>query len=262
MCYCFGLVNFLLSPMPASLGALFPIPGFADPVSSLTHLLGAPAFLVVGIIAMRRSILAARAAGDSSQTKGRTTALALFTFGTVFLLSMSGVYHLLPRGPGRDVLQRLDHAAIFVLIAGSFTPIHAILFRGPFLRYGMLTLIWTIAIAGLTLKTVFFRSMPQSLGLFIYLGMGWLGIVSMIALWRSKHYGLAQLILFGGLAYTIGAITELLTPSPLVRGVIRAHEIFHIAVLFGLAFHWMAALKLATFTAPQPHQSRPDKNAR
>lgn len=241
----------LLAAMPflAAAATLIPLPGFADPVSSLTHLLGAPAFAIVGTLAMRRSILdakAARAAGLPTRP-GRTFTLAVFTIATVFLLTMSGVYHLLPRGPNRDVLQRLDHAAIFVLIAGSFTPIHGILFRGRWLHAGMLVLIWSLAIVGLTLKTLYFYNFPFALGLFLYLGMGWLGIVSMVALYRSKKYGLSQLILFGGLAYTIGAITELLSPRPMIAGIVRAHEIFHIAVLFGLAFHWRAAWKLATF---------------
>ena len=93
--------------------------------------------------------------------------MVVFAFSCVLLLSISGVYHLLsPGGSGRYVLHRLDHAAIFILIAGSFTPVHAILFRGPW-RWGMLAGVWTMAITGLTLKTVYFTSIPEWFGLLL-----------------------------------------------------------------------------------------------
>src|SRR6478672_10312211 len=99
----------------------YPIPGFSDPFSSLTHLLGAGAF------ACLTPLLILKGRGDP----WRVASLGVFAFSTVFLLAMSGTYHLLSPGtPGRAVLQRLDHAAIFVLIAGTFTPFHCILFRG------------------------------------------------------------------------------------------------------------------------------------
>src|ERR1700733_4157820 len=114
----------------------------------------------------------------------RTISLGVFAFSTVLLLSMSGTYHLLTPGTtGRDVLQRLDHGAIFVLIAGTFTPLHVILFRGVW-RWAPLLVVWTAAIAGVTLKSVFFNDMAEWVGLLFYLGMGWLGVISGGELWR------------------------------------------------------------------------------
>jgi hypothetical protein len=95
--------------------APYPLPGFSDPVSSWTHLAGAGAFACLAPSLLRRG------RGDGA----RLAFLGVFTFSTVFLLSMSGVYHLLsPGGAGRAVLRRLDHGAIFMLIAGTFTPLH------------------------------------------------------------------------------------------------------------------------------------------
>ena len=111
----------LILAIAAALPAIYPIPGFAEPVSSLTHLLGAAVFAVLGIFMIRKGC------GHA----GRAVALAVFVVSVVFMFSMSGVYHLLTPGTtGRAVLQRLDHAGIFLLIAGSFTAAHAILVCG------------------------------------------------------------------------------------------------------------------------------------
>jgi channel protein (hemolysin III family) len=99
-----------------------PIPflGFTDPVSSWSHLLAAVAFFIGAFL------LCHRGRGNAA----RVTSLIVFSLSLVFLFSMSGVFHLLERGgTARAVLQRLDHAGIWVLIAGTFTPIHTILFR-------------------------------------------------------------------------------------------------------------------------------------
>ncbi len=203
------------------------IPGFNDPVSCFTHLLGALIALVAGVQLVRH-------AAPNAATR---LSLAAFSGSAVFLLSMSGVFHLLPDGPGRAVLQRLDHAAIFTLIAGTFTPVHAILFKGVG-RWGMLAFIWTFAIVGITLKTIFFEDIPYWFGLLLYLGMGWMGAVSMVMSWRTYGFRSIRHLLWGAAAYTVGAIIELVGQPVLIPGVLEAHEIFHVFVLLGLIEHW------------------------
>jgi len=212
------------------------IAGFSDPFSSLTHLAAAVVFLILGIVLLQR--------GRGDRT--RVISLCVFTFSCVLLLSLSGVYHLLePDTPGREVLKRLDHAAIFVLIAGSFTPVHVILFRGGW-RWGMLAGIWGAALAGLVLKTVFFSTMPEWLGLLMYLGLGWMGVIS--ALHLARRYGLRfiQPLLWGALAYTAGALIEFLRWPVLLAGIVGPHEIFHLAVLAGISCHWAFILDIAS----------------
>ena len=204
------------------------IPGFADPFSSIIHLLGAVVFFVLTFF------LVARGRGSA----GRMISLAIFAFSAVFLLSMSGVYHLLTvGGAGRSVLQRLDHAGIFFLIAGSFTPVHAILFTG-WLRWGFLSLIWTLAISGITLKVIFFDSIPEWLGLSFYLGLGWFGLLSGILLSRRFGFSFIKPLLYSGLSYSLGGIGEFLRFPVPIPGVIGPHELFHIAVIAGIGFHW------------------------
>lgn len=204
-----------------------PIPGFAEPVSCLTHLIGAAVFLVLGIMLVRR--------GHGHW--GRVTTLGVFAFGCVFLLSISGAYHLLSPGPAREVLRRLDHAAIFTLIASTITAVHALLFTGPW-RWGMILAIWVMAATAITLKTIFFHSVPEWLSLSMYIGMGWIGLVSGAKLYRRLGLAPLALLFYGGLAYTIGAVLEYLGWPTVIYRAVGPHELFHLAVLAGIFFHW------------------------
>ena len=204
------------------------IPGFTDPFSSISHLLAAVVFFIYGI----RLINYAR--GHT----GHVLAVSVFVFSVVFLLSMSGVFHLLELGgTARAVLQRLDHAAIFGLIAGSFTPVHSILFYG-FWRWGFLLIIWTLAITGITWKSIFFNDMAEWIGLMFYLGLGWAAIFSAYHTHRLHGFKIIRPLIFGGLAYTFGATLEFLQLPVVIPGVLGPHELFHIAVLFGISLHW------------------------
>jgi channel protein (hemolysin III family) len=212
------------------------ISGFSDPFSSLTHLAGATVFAILTVVLLHRG------RGDG----GRMLSLCTFAFSCVLLLSLSGVYHLLAPGTaGREVLKRLDHAAIFALIAGSFTPVHAILFRGAW-RWGMLAGIWGAAIAGLTLKTINFVATPEWAGLLMFLGLGWMGAISVVALARRYSLRFVRPLIWGGLAYTAGAVAEFLRWPQLLPGIVGPHEIFHVAVLAGIAWHWSFILGIAS----------------
>ena len=212
------------------------IPGFSDPASSLTHLTAAVVFAILG------PFLVARGSGGAL----RVISLAVFALSCVLLLSLSGVYHLLtPETAARGVLLRLDHAAIFLLIAGSFTPVHAILLRDRW-HWHLLAWIWGAAIVGLTLKTVYFDSVPQWLGLMMYLGLGWLGVISSIALARRFGVRFVLPLVWGALAYTFGAVAEFLGWPVLIPGVVGPHEIFHLAVVAGISFHWAFIRGIAT----------------
>lgn len=202
--------------------------GFADPISSWSHLLTAVMGAVGAVMLFRRG------RGNGL----RLTALGIFSFCIMFLFSMSGVYHLLDRqGLARPVMQRLDVAAIWTMIAGTFTPIHVILFRGLW-RWGMLLLIWVIAITGLVLHVVLFNSFPHELALSLFVAMGWLGAFSMLHYISKFRDRSILLLLGGGVAYTVGAFIEYLNTAVWIDGVIGAHEIFHFFVVAGAFLHW------------------------
>ncbi|MDH5232332.1 MAG: hemolysin III family protein [Gammaproteobacteria bacterium] len=213
------------------------IPGFSEPMSSLTHLLAAVLALVGGYFLLRRGH------GNSL----RVFSLLLYTFALIFLFSMSGVYHLLdPEGGPRQVLQRLDHAAIWILIAGTFTPIHMILFRGAW-RWGVLLLVWFIAITGLILEIIFFKQIAEWLSLSFYLGLGWIGIATSWHFRRSFAHTSIRWLWLGGLFYSLGGFLELLRWPVLIDGVFTAHELFHLFVIAGAWAHWVFTFRWAHY---------------
>lgn len=209
--------------------------GLSDPVSSVTHLAGALVFASMAGALLRRG----RGSGP------RLLSLSVFAFSCVLLLGLSGAYHLLSPGTEeRALLKQFDHAAIFLLIAASFTPVHTILFRGVW-RWGMLAAVWGAALIGVILKTLYFDVMPEWVGLTMYLGLGWFGVVSAAALARLYGWRRLSQVLWGALAYTAGALAEFLRwPAPW-PGVVGAHEIFHLAVLAGIACHWAFITRIA-----------------
>jgi len=207
---------------------LYPLSGFYEPASAISHLFGAVLFLVLGVVLLRQ--------GRGSVA--RYAFLGVYAFACVFLFSMSGVYHMMVRdGAARNVMGRLDHSAIFVLIAGTFTPAHGLLFRG-WRRWAPLLLIWSAAATGIALKTVFYHDLPEWVTLTAYLTLGWFGTVSAYLLAQTYGVRTVKLVVYGGVAYSIGAVLEAFGWPIVVSGVVHAHEVFHVAVLIGAIFHW------------------------
>lgn len=202
--------------------------GFSDPFSSWSHLLAAVAALVGTVF------LCIRGRGNGS----RIFSLIVYSYSLVFLFSMSGVYHLLTPGTvSRIVLQRLDYAGIWVLIAGTFTPVHMILFRGAW-RWGILLTVWTIAITGLTLQIIFFESFPYWLTVGLFLGLGWMGILTAYKFRKTFSEHSLKPLAWGGIFYSIGAISDAINWPTLWPTYIGPHEIFHIFVILGAYAHW------------------------
>jgi channel protein (hemolysin III family) len=224
---------------------VLPMAGFHEPFASLVHLLAAVVVLWRGIplVLEKRGIR-------------ERLGLGVFVFGAVVMFALSGTYHMLdPAGPARAVLQRLDHAAIWVMIAGSFSAVHAIAFRGVW-RWGFLALVWTIAISGLVLKTVFFTALPDGAGLALYLVLGWMGIATIVQTWRRARWNVARLLLLSGVAYSAGAIYDFALGPAWIPGIVGAHEVFHLAVIAGVVFHWKFVRSLLGL-APAPAPAAP-----
>ncbi len=216
------------------------IPGFSDPMSAMTHLLGSGVFAVLGFFLVRKGRRA-----DGSGWNWRMTGLSVFAFAAVALLGISGAYHILQPGlTPRLVMQRIDHTAIFVLIAASFIPVHAILFKG-WRRWLILLILFSLAATGITFKFLYFNGVPEIFGLTFYIAMGWVGAYSGYALYHRYGWGFIRPVVWGGIAYTLGGAIDFLRQPVLIEGVLGPHELFHLAVLAGLGFHFRFTFSFA-----------------
>ena len=216
--------------------SIIAIPGFSEPVSSISHILTSVVFLIIGA----KMIWTARGNGL------RVFSIGLYVFCAVFLFSMSGVYHLLEKGSTSNyVLQILDHSGIYLMIAGSFTPFQIILLRGS-RRWVPLILIWILAITGLTLTAIFFSDMPESLLLSFFIGMGWMSVSTVWFIREIDRFSL-KYIFIGGVLYTIGAFFDFSKWPNLYPQVLEAHELFHFFVMAGALSHLYAIYRIASF---------------
>lgn len=214
----------MLLPPPQTIA----LPGFHEPFNAFSHLLGA------GVFAVLTPLLVRRARGD----RLRQVLLGVFAVTSVLLLSMSGVFHMLREGTAaRDVLGRLDKAAIFALIAGTHTPVQGLYFRGA-ARWGVMLLMWLVAVTGITLFSVFYHDLPAGLGTGVYLAMGWIAAGAGLVAWRRRVAQRFDLLVWGGVVYSVGAVLLGLDRPILVPGVVGAHELWHVAVLVAMALHW------------------------
>lgn len=188
--------------------------------------------------------------------KARVAALVVYFLGVVMTLLASGLLHMAERGsPMRSMMVRVDHAAIFFLIAATYTPVHVIQFKG-WMRWGVLALIWAGAAAGMLLKICFFAAVPEWLSLAFYLGLGWAGLFTAYALHRLIGFEPLIPIVLGALAYTIGALIDISPLPDPVPGLFRVHEVFHLFVLAGIASHWIYIRRITIYTPVTDHYSK------
>lgn len=190
---------------------------------ALVHLLGVTAGLAAG------PWLVASVHGPGAT--GTALALAAYAAAMNAMLFVSAAYNLTPDGRRKERLRRLDHACIFLAIAGTYTPL---LMRLPAAQAAAaLILVWSIAAAGAILKLSAPRRWER-LGLALYLGLGWIGLPLAPALSGQLRHGTVLLIVAGGLIYTIGVGAHLAKR-------LRYHNVvWHLMVLAAAGCHYMA----------------------
>jgi len=192
--------------------------------NSLTHGLGA------GLSAAGLVLLVVRSAQHGNTWHVVST--AIFGASLVLLYTASTLYHSLRGERLKQVLQKLDHAAIFLLIAGTYTPFVLVTLRGPW-GWSLFGVVWGLAGAGVTLK-FWLAGRFRLVSTLIYLAMGWLVMVAIKPLVAALPAGGLQLLVAGGLCYTGGAAFYLWKRLP------YHHAIWHLWVLAGSACHWAA----------------------
>lgn len=212
-----------------------------DPVSGYSHLAG----LMLAVVGV--SVLVARGIGST----GMLVSTSVYGACLVALYGASSAYHLAPSDVAQDSarirgLRKLDHAAIFAMIAGTCTPVFWRAFDGP-RRVAMIAVIWGLAALGILLRLVWMHA-PRWLYTIMYVAMGWLFAVQAPRGFAALPGPILALVVAGGVTYTLGALVYALKrPNPFPR-VFGFHEIWHVFVLGGSVLHYAAILGLATST--------------
>lgn len=200
-----------------------------DQFSGFSHLLG----LILSIVGTIILIY-------NSTNLNQAIAFLIFGLSMILLYASSATYHLFGHSPEEvDLFRKIDHAMIYILIAGTYTPFCLIALDG---LWGIISMIviWTLAILGIS--TVFFKSfwtkVPRWFATFLYVLMGWLSMAIIYPLYLSVGLPLIIYLLLGGLFYSVGAVIYAIKKPNIIEGF-GFHEIFHIFVLLGTITHFI-----------------------
>lgn len=199
-----------------------------EPVSGLTHLAAAAA-AALGMLLLLY-------AGRNDVGK----AWAFFVYGTslVLMFSASAAYHLVDRGSEwTQRLRKIDHAAIYLLIAGTYTPI-CLHFFSDFWRWGLLGIVWGMALVGIGVK-IFVIHAPRWLTAGIYLLMGWLSVMAIDEMLNSMPGPAFAWLLAGGLAFSLGAVVYVSKKPDFYPRTFGFHEVWHLFVIAGSFCHFV-----------------------
>jgi hemolysin III len=205
-----------------------------EPVNSLTHWGGA-ILALAGLIALL-------IVGWS--TPAKIISLAVYGISLIAMFSASATYHMVQvKERALVIFRKVDHAAIYLLIAGTYTPFCVNAFTG-FWQWGMLSIIWSLAIIGIIVK-VFVINAPRWLNAGIYVVMGWLSVAAAGQLLAALPAWVLTWLVIGGVVYTLGAIVYTTKIFNFVPGVFGFHEVWHIFVLFAAIAHFVAVMGVA-----------------
>lgn len=203
-----------------------------EPGSAITHWIG----MMLAIFASTPLLL------KSFVSSGTKTfyAMCVFILSMILLYGASATYHAVNlSGKSLKIFRKIDHMMIFVLIAGSYTPVCLIVLGGQ-LGYTLLTVVWSIALAGMLIKA-FWVTCPKWFSSIIYIAMGWVCVFVFGQLWNSLPKAAFLWLLAGGIIYTAGGIIYALK-LPIFNSkhaYFGSHEIFHLFVMGGSICHFI-----------------------
>ena len=203
-----------------------------EPGSALTHFI---AMILAGIAAVPLLLKALRSSGRFCMA-----ALAVFIVSMILLYAASTIYHTFDISEHVNrILRKIDHMMIFILIAGTYTPVCLIVLGNP-VGYRLLATVWTIAVAGILIKA-FWINCPKWFSSCLYIAMGWVCLSAIRNILESLTHGAFLWLLAGGIIYTVGGIIYALK-LPLFNSrhkYFGSHEIFHLFVMGGSFCHYV-----------------------
>jgi hemolysin III len=202
-----------------------------EPVNGLTHLGGAIAALFGQI-----ALLVVASSGVA-----KVASVLVYGLSLIALFSASATYHMVKARPKTvEILRKLDHSAIYLLIAGTYTPICINAFTG-FYRWGLLAIVWSIALVGI-LVNIFYINKPRWLSAVVYVLMGWLCVSAAGQMLTALSPMALTWLIVGGVVYTLGAVVYATKIFDFAPGKFGYHEVWHLFVLAGAAAHFVAVL--------------------
>lgn len=195
--------------------------------NSITHLFGS-ALAIAGTAAL---VTTAALAGGAR----RITAVAVYGAMLIVAYLSSALYHSV-RGPAKKVFHVFDHCAIYLLIAGTYTPFTLIALRGAW-GWALFAIVWTLAVFGVA-KDVFLHNRYRAISVVLYLLMGWLIVAAFGPLQKAVAPNGVVWLMAGGIVYTTGLLFFALS-----KKVIHAHGVWHLCVLGGSICHFIAVIR-------------------
>jgi hemolysin III len=213
--------------MSTSPAAAMPSYSYGDELaSSIIHGIG----IVLSIAGLATLVAFAALHGGAIDV----VACAVFGTSLVLLYTASTLYHSVPVAAAKPTLRALDHIAIYLLIAGTYTPFTLIALPGPW-GWSLFVAVWALALAGIALETGLLKRYHK-LAVLLYVGMGWIGMIAFKPLSDHLQAGGMALLIGGGIAYTAGV------PFYLWRRLPYHHALWHLFVLAGSVLHFLAVL--------------------
>lgn len=205
-----------------------------EPVNGWFHFAGA-------LLAAAGLVVLAVMAAERDSWRHMVSAV-VFGVSALLMFAASANYHLTRGSTIRESLyRRLDHAMIYVFIAGTFTPVCLVALAGSPIAGPLLACIWGLALAGVAQKLTV-RTFPRRVGTLLYLGLGWLGMAAAPALMDRSQGALLGWLLLGGLLYSAGAIFYWTKWPRGMPGRFGFHEVWHLFVLAASAVHYWAVM--------------------
>lgn len=202
-----------------------------EPVNTWTHFITFIA-AIVGLVFL--IILT-----NDNLTKLITT--TIFGISLILLYGASSLYHWVKTTPKKElILKKVDHVAIYILIAGSYTPVFYYGLEDIW-RWTMLTAVWMLAFIGILLK-IWFIHAPRYVSTAFYVTLGWIAVVPIVQLTAHLPAGAIILMISGGVAYTIGAIIYATKCFDFFPNKFGFHEVFHLFIMAGSITHFFMVL--------------------
>ena len=201
---------------------------YGEKFNALSHLAGA-LLAVAGTVVL---IVLASLSGDP----WKVVSVSIYGASLVLLYSFSTLYHGMRDGRAKDILRKLDHQGIYLLIAGSYTPFCLVSLRGPW-GWSLFGTVWGLAVLG-SVQERWQQSAGRVLSVVIYVVMGWVALVAVVPLIRVLGVAGFAWVAAGGVFYTVGIIFYVLDTR-----LKHSHGIWHLFVIAGSALHYVAIMR-------------------